>query len=116
MKTRLAREQKIRTDRRVDELLNPRERASDIEVLDDSEEEDRLASKQASKRARGGETVSLSLIPLWSVSGLCFVVVSSLSQSKWQRKAGGVKGIKFSDEAPDNNVRSVADPSPLQEK
>ena len=64
----------------------------------------------------GGETVSLSRIPLWSVSGLCFVVVSSLSQSKWQRKAGGVKGIKFSDEAPDNNVRSVADPSPLQEK
>ena len=40
MKTRLAREQKIRTDRRVEELLNPRERASDIEVFDDSEEED----------------------------------------------------------------------------
>ena len=53
MKTRLAREQKIRTDRRVEELLNPRERASDIEVLDDSEEEERLASRRA--RGLGGE-------------------------------------------------------------
>ena len=47
VKTRLAREQKIRTDRRVAELLNPRERASDIEVFDDSEEEDRIASRRA---------------------------------------------------------------------
>ena len=45
--TRLAREQKIRTDRRVEELLHPRERASDIEVFDDSEEEDRIASRRA---------------------------------------------------------------------
>ncbi len=41
------REQKIRTDRRVGELLHPRQRASEIEVLDDSEEEDRLASRRA---------------------------------------------------------------------
>ena len=47
MKTRLAREQKIRTDRRVAELLHPRERGSDIEVFDDSEEDDRLASRRA---------------------------------------------------------------------
>ena len=47
MKERLAREQKIRTDRRVGELLHPRQRASDIEVFDDSEEEDRLASRRA---------------------------------------------------------------------
>ena len=53
MKTRLAREQKIRTDRRVKELLHPRERASDIEVFDDSEEEDRIASRRA--RGLGGE-------------------------------------------------------------
>ena len=47
MKTRLAREQNIRTDRRVAELLHPRERGSDIEVFDDSEEEDRIASRRA---------------------------------------------------------------------
>ena len=52
MKTRLAREQKLRTDRRVGELLHPRERTSDIEVFDDSEEEDRLASRRA--RGLGG--------------------------------------------------------------
>jgi hypothetical protein len=76
VKTRLAREQKIRTDRREEELLNPRKRESDIEVFDDSEEEDRLASRRA-RGLGGGETVSLSLIPLWSVCCLCFVVVSS---------------------------------------
>ena len=47
VKERLAREQKIRTDRRVGELLHPRQRASDIEVFDDSEEEDRLAYRRA---------------------------------------------------------------------
>ncbi len=47
VKTRLAREQKIRTDRRVSDLLHPRHRASDIEVFDDSEEEDRIASRRA---------------------------------------------------------------------
>ena len=47
VKERLAREQKIRTDRRVGELLHPRQSASDIEVFDDSEEEDRLASRRA---------------------------------------------------------------------
>ncbi len=47
MKTRLALEQKIRTDRRVRELLHPRQSASDIEVFDDSEEEDRIASRRA---------------------------------------------------------------------
>ena len=52
VKTRLAREQKIRTDRRVEELLNPRKRGSDIEVFDDSEEEDRLASRRV--RGLGG--------------------------------------------------------------
>ena len=78
VKTRLAREQKIRTDRRVEELLNPRKRESDIEVFDDSEEEDRLASRRA--RGLGGGRqfpYLLSLIPLWSVCCLCFVVVSS---------------------------------------
>ena len=47
VKTRLAREQKLRTDRRVGELLHLRERTSDIEVFDDSEEEDRTASRRA---------------------------------------------------------------------
>ncbi len=47
MKRRLVREQEIRTDRRVRELLQQRQRAQDIEVFDDSEEEDRLVSRRA---------------------------------------------------------------------
>ena len=47
VKARLVREQKIRTDRRVEELLHPRQRGSDIEVFDDREEEDRIASRRA---------------------------------------------------------------------
>ncbi len=47
VKARLVREQKIRTDRRVKELLYPRESGSDIEVFDDREEEDRNANRKA---------------------------------------------------------------------
>ena len=47
VKARLVREQKIRTDRRVEELLHPREKESDREVFDDREEEDRIASRKA---------------------------------------------------------------------
>jgi hypothetical protein len=41
-KARLTREQQLRTDRRVQELLHPRKRGEDIEVDDDSEEENRF--------------------------------------------------------------------------
>ena len=47
VKARLVREQKIRTDRRVEELNHPRQRGSDIEVFDDREEEDGIASRRA---------------------------------------------------------------------
>jgi hypothetical protein len=75
VKTRLARGQKIRTDRRVAELLHPRERGSDIEVFDDSEEDDRIASR----RARGlGVQANLRQLP--SISSFCgvFLVVALL--------------------------------------
>ncbi len=42
VKTRLQIELQRRTDKRVSELLNPKPRESDIEIFDDSEEEDRL--------------------------------------------------------------------------
>ena len=72
MKTRLAREQKIRTDRRVEELLNPRKRESDIEVFDDSEEEDRIASR----RARGlGVPSTPTLFPTFSFCCVVFLVI-----------------------------------------
>jgi hypothetical protein len=44
-KTRLKAEQKLRTDRRVLELLNPRR--EEQEIFDDSEEADRLRSRHA---------------------------------------------------------------------
>jgi hypothetical protein len=47
VKSRLVREQKARTDRRVRELLSPREKRDDIEILDESEEENRLIGRRA---------------------------------------------------------------------
>ena len=44
-KTRLQAEQKRRRDRRVRELLNPKE--EDLEIFDDSEEADRLSARHA---------------------------------------------------------------------
>jgi hypothetical protein len=47
VKSRLVKEQKARTDRRVRELLSPKERRDDIEILDESEEENRLIGRRA---------------------------------------------------------------------
>ncbi len=46
-KARLLKEQQLRTDRRVQELLHPRDRGQDVEVDDDSEEENRLRLRWA---------------------------------------------------------------------
>jgi hypothetical protein len=54
VKSRLVREQKSRTERRVRQLLQPRQRLQDSEVLDDSEEENRLIDRQA--RGHCGES------------------------------------------------------------
>ncbi len=47
VKKSLVREQQSRTDRRVRELLQQRQRLQGIEVLDDSEEENRLIGRRA---------------------------------------------------------------------
>ena len=44
----------------MEELLNPRKRGSDIEVFDDSEEEDRLASRGAGGLGGGRQFPYLS--------------------------------------------------------
>ncbi len=75
VKTRLAREQEIRTDRRVRELLQPRQRASDIEVFDDSEEEDRIASRRA--RGLGVPASQTQFLTLSFYCGV-FLVISLL--------------------------------------
>jgi hypothetical protein len=46
-KTRLAREQKTRTEKRVRVLLQPRLTGEDEEIFDDSEEENRLTGRRA---------------------------------------------------------------------
>ncbi len=56
VKTRLAREQQIRTERRIQALLHPRQAGQDAEVFDDSEEEDRLIGRrQRARRDQGGK-------------------------------------------------------------
>ena len=72
VKTRLQCEQKSRTERRVQELLRPRQTASDIEVFDDREEEDRIASR----RARGlGVPSTPTLFPTFSFCCVVFLVI-----------------------------------------
>ncbi len=46
VKARLTQEQKPRTERRVQELLRPRQRRQDPEIYDDSEEENRLIARR----------------------------------------------------------------------
>ena len=73
VKTRLKIELQRRTDKRVSELLNPRPRESDIEIFDDSEEEDRVRSRQA--RATRCPSTQTSISPLCCC---CGVVVGGL--------------------------------------
>ncbi len=46
VKTRLAREQQTRTERRVEALLHPKEKGQDVEIFDDSDEENRLSGRR----------------------------------------------------------------------
>ncbi len=50
VKSRLVREQKARTDRRIRELL-PRQTQDDIDVSDDSEEENRVIGRRARQKS-----------------------------------------------------------------
>ena len=74
VKTRLQIELQRRTDKRVSELLNPKPRESDIEIFDDSEEEDRLRSRQ--ERAARSLSTQTSISPLCCCCGLVVLVLS----------------------------------------
>ena len=73
VKTRLALEQKIRTERRIQALLHPRQTGQDVEVFDDSEEEDRLIGRrERARRDQGGKTEISGCVCLVCV---CLVVI-----------------------------------------
>jgi hypothetical protein len=80
VKERLVREQKNRTDRRVRDLLHPRQRNQSTEVSDGSEEENRLRLR----RGRGNKDQATQTDSSSSFSFCCgvlvglFVVVCSL--------------------------------------
>ncbi len=60
-KARLAREQRTRTERRVEALMRPRLTGQDAEILDDSEEENRLSGRRArANREQATQTDSSS--------------------------------------------------------
>jgi hypothetical protein len=73
VKARLQIELQRRTDKRVSELLNLKPRESDIEIFDDSVEEDRLRSRQA--RAARSLSAQTSISPLCCCCGLVVVVL-----------------------------------------
>jgi hypothetical protein len=70
VKTRLVKEQKLRTDRRIQDLLHPRQAFQEFEVSDDSEEENRVRGKRTST-GRDKETQTDSS----SYSFCCGVIV-----------------------------------------
>jgi hypothetical protein len=80
VKERLVREQKSRTDRRVRDLLHPRQREQVTEISDDSEEDNRLRLR----RVRGNKDQATQTDTSSSLSFCCgvlvgvFVVVCSL--------------------------------------
>ena len=70
VKTRLVREQRIRTDRRVRELLRQRETPQHCETFEDSEEENRISGRTV--RARRHQTTQTDRA---SPSFCCGVIV-----------------------------------------
>ncbi len=78
VKTRLKKElqSSTGTDKRVRELLNPRPKETDSEIFDDSEEEDRVRSRQA--RTTRSPSTQTSSSPLsfccGGVVGVLFVL------------------------------------------
>jgi hypothetical protein len=73
VKTRLALEQHIRTDRRIQALLHPRLTGQDAEVFDDSEEEDRLLGRR--KRAKRDQAGKTDISVGFCLVGVCLVVI-----------------------------------------
>ena len=86
------RDQKTRTDRRIEALLRPRQTREDEEVSDDSEEDNRVRLRRApSKRDQATQTdksyssFCCGFLFHWSVSGSFVVVLSSSVQYKWRQ-------------------------------
>ena len=114
VKTRLALEQQIRTDRRIQALLHPRLTGQDAEVFDDSEEEDRLIGRrERAKRDQAGKTDTSVCFCFVGVN-LC--LLSPLPSDKWQAKDGRVKVKRQSDKALDKEKDSVPDPLKPQDQ
>ena len=80
VKERLVREQKSRTDRRVRDLLHPRQREQVTEISDDSEEDNRLRRRgvRVNKDQATQTDTSSSLSFCCGVLVGVFVVVCSL--------------------------------------
>ncbi len=82
-KTRLVRAQKLRTERRVQELLHPRDTREEEERYDDSEEENRISAMRArATREQATQTINSSwsfccgvLIGVLGVVSLLFVLI-----------------------------------------
>jgi hypothetical protein len=74
VKARLAREQRTGTERRVEALLRPKLTGQDAEILDDSEEEDRLSGRRARRANRQQATQTNS-----SSSSFCCGVLGGVS-------------------------------------
>jgi hypothetical protein len=78
-KTRLVREQRIRTERRVTALLRGRKTSEDFEIFEDSEEENRLRERRTrANRDKATQTAPLSSSFCCGVNVGVLVVVSLL--------------------------------------
>ncbi len=111
VKTRLVREQRIRSEQRVRQLLQPRVTGQDIEVSDDSEEENRIRGiRPRGNRDQATQTNSSS----YSFSFV--VVLSSYIQWKWRQDVGKAKETRRLDAVLDDRVKHVGVPSKLQDK
>ncbi len=83
VKERLVREQKLRTERRVQALLHPRDRREEEEQYDDSEKENRIRARRAqASRKQATQTNSSSwsfccgvLVGVFGVVSLLWVLV-----------------------------------------
>jgi hypothetical protein len=90
VKSRLVREQKARTHRRIRELL-PRQTRDDIEVTDDSEEENRLIGRRARQKSNQASKTdsSYSACCCGVFVGVLLVVVCLLFGLVIVRRHGG---------------------------
>ncbi len=78
-KTRLAREQQTRTEKRIQALLQPRLTGQDAEIFDDSEEENRLIGRrERAKRDQASKTDISSYSFCCGISVLCWRLSSCI--------------------------------------